>query len=877
MSLTPTFPGVYIQEIPSGNASITPVSTSIAAFVGRAPFGPTNQVMTCFSFADFQRYYGGLALKYPMSYAVRDFFSNGGAQAVIARLFEPTSGRGSGVAQLPFPPSPPMIPTGWMLASTTSPGVSTLQLTGPPNFESEPEEGMIFGLSSRAPYSYTVTNYTPAGKGPATISFVPPLNPPTSTSNASYPMCTALTFAEGPTPTGWSVLSTGSGNITATGGSGVPELGNTFTVPGDPTTYTITAQPTVSMSGGIMQLVFAFTPKTPSGISWPGLAPLTISLPAPQPMPVGWQISAKPTGTKSPYVISVVNGANGPLNGDTFTVGSNATVYTVAGFTPAAGNAAAQIAFTLPNGVQLPTDPSAFCFCCSLNFTQPAPQNYTISTTAKVGGTQFVLSSKGSTGVVDVGYTFMVPGDSMIYTIVIYNQTTGAASFLPEAATAFAAGAITLSPPLQLVAASPGMWGNFLTASVDTNGITPTTAMQFAQYDLGVDDLFNLTLTLSTPSGQTVTSERYLNLAVKLTGLSESYPNRLDYVLEQQSMLAQVGVMPLAPPASGSAVTGSGGNDGQGLSVPTYLGNENNQTGIYLLETTPSFNLLCIPPDQRLFPTVPLAMQDLDPLVREAAADFCTNQRAIFIADPPAIWETEVAQGEITTISPEDLGISGMNPSGIQVKRNVAVYFPRVYEEDMLLNNKVCLFPACGMVAGVIAATDVARGVWKSPAGTDATLANVTSLALNLTDAQNGVLNPLGINCLRTFPVIGPVVWGARTLMGADQLQDDYKYLSVRRLTLFIESSLYQSTQWAVFEPNDESLWSALRLSVNNFLAGLSRQGAFYNYLVTCDSTTTTSTDIANGVVNILVQIAPVKPAEFVVITIQQTMVSASS
>jgi hypothetical protein len=386
-----------------------------------------------------------------------------------------------------------------------------------------------------------------------------------------------------------------------------------------------------------------------------------------------------------------------------------------------------------------------------LNFTRPAPHNYTISTTAKVGGTQFALSSKGSTGVVDVGYTFMVPGDRTIYTIVIYNQTTGAASFLPEAATAFAAVAITLSPPLQLAAASPGMWGNFLTASADTNGITPTTALQFAQYNLGVDDLFNLTLTLSTPSGQTVTSERYLNVAVKLTGLSENYPNRLDYVLEQQSMLAQVGVMPLAPPANGSAVIGSGGNDGQGLSVQTYLGNEDNRTGIYLLETTPSFNLLCIPPDQRLFPTVPLAMQDLDPLVRQAAADFCTNQRAIFIADPPAIWETEVAQGEITEISPEDLGISGMNRSGIQVKRNVAVYFPRVYEEDMLLNNKVCLFPACGMVAGVIAATDVARGVWKSPAGTDATLANVTSLALNLTDAQNGVLNPLASTVCAPF------------------------------------------------------------------------------------------------------------------------------
>jgi phage tail sheath protein FI len=146
-----------------------------------------------------------------------------------------------------------------------------------------------------------------------------------------------------------------------------------------------------------------------------------------------------------------------------------------------------------------------------------------------------------------------------------------------------------------------------------------------------------------------------------------------------------------------------------------------------------------------------------------------------------------------------------------------------------------------------------------------------------LTDGQNGVLNQLGINCLRNFPVIGPVVWGARTLRGADQFEDDYKYIPVRRLTLYIEDSLYRGTQWAVFEPNDEALWSTLRLSVTSFLADLARQGAFYNYAVTCDASTTTPTDIANGKVNILVQIAPVKPAEFVMIQIQQTAATSAS
>ena len=110
-------------------------------------------------------------------------------------------------------------------------------------------------------------------------------------------------------------------------------------------------------------------------------------------------------------------------------------------------------------------------------------------------------------------------------------------------------------------------------------------------------------------------------------------------------------------------------------------------------------------------------------------------------------------------------------------------------------------------------------------------------------------------------------------MRGADQLSDDYKYLPVRRLTLYIEESLYRGTHWAVFEPNDETLWSSLRLSVGSFLADLQRQGAFYNYNVRCDGTTTTADDIEKGIVNIIVQIAPVKPAEFVVIKIQQVAV----
>jgi len=195
---------------------------------------------------------------------------------------------------------------------------------------------------------------------------------------------------------------------------------------------------------------------------------------------------------------------------------------------------------------------------------------------------------------------------------------------------------------------------------------------------------------------------------------------------------------------------------------------------------------------------------------------------------------------------------------------------------DPLRENRLEEFAPCGAVAGVFARTDAQRGVWKAPAGQDATLFGVRALAVNLTDAEQGQLNPLGVNCLRSFPVSGNVIWGARTYRGADQLASEWKYIPVRRLALFIEETLYRSLQWVVFEPNDEPLWAQIRLNIGAFMQNLFRQGAFQGrspreaYLVKCDRETTTQTDINMGVVNIVVGFAPLKPAEFVIIKIQQ-------
>jgi phage tail sheath protein FI len=280
-------------------------------------------------------------------------------------------------------------------------------------------------------------------------------------------------------------------------------------------------------------------------------------------------------------------------------------------------------------------------------------------------------------------------------------------------------------------------------------------------------------------------------------------------------------------------------------------------TGLYALDKVDLFNLMCIP--RNAADDAALAQ------LYKAAAVYCLKRRAMLIVDPPKAWSDAAAQGSFDRIQIADLGIDGPQLEA----RNCAVYFPGIKKLDPGAG-QTDIFPACGAVAGIFAATDSAHGVWKAPAGIAATIGGISGLESDLTEEQNGALNLQGINCLRNFPTIGPVVWGARTLRGALILEDDYKYVPVRRLALFIEESIYRGITFAVFKPNDEALWSQLRLSINAFMADLKRQGAFYSFSVKCDSSTTTPADIGLGVVNILVMFAPVKPGEFIILQIQQ-------
>ncbi len=252
------------------------------------------------------------------------------------------------------------------------------------------------------------------------------------------------------------------------------------------------------------------------------------------------------------------------------------------------------------------------------------------------------------------------------------------------------------------------------------------------------------------------------------------------------------------------------------------------------------------------------ARADLWPI----ASVFAKDERAILLVDPPSIWATtsDVSDGIA------DLRI------GVQTD-HAAVYWPRL---KITSNNASKIVDPAGTVAGIMARTDSARGVWKAPAGLEATALGVRGVQYGMSDAENGQINPQAVNAVRAFPN-GIVVWGARTMVGFDNSgNDDYKYVPIRRFALYIQESLYRGLQWAVFEPNDEPLWRQIRQSAGAFMNNLFRLGAFAGtrardaYFVTCGPETTTQNDINLGIVNVVIGFAPLKPAEFVVITLQQ-------
>lgn len=282
------------------------------------------------------------------------------------------------------------------------------------------------------------------------------------------------------------------------------------------------------------------------------------------------------------------------------------------------------------------------------------------------------------------------------------------------------------------------------------------------------------------------------------------------------------------------------------------------------LDKIPIFNLLLTPGvwDQGV--------------VGEALA-VAERKRAFMIVDPPA---DAVAD---PTGAPLPL-IADVMTNDVPKSQNGALYFPYLMSHDPSTGSPLAI-PPSGFVAGVIAREDTNRGVWKAPAGYEAIVHNTSGVVSSgrMTDPRQGTLNPIGVNCLRTLPGIGTVVFGARTLVAANEAFEQYRYVPVRRMALFLEQSLVQSLGWVIFEPNDVPLWVSIKTTIDSFMLGLFHQGAFQGtkpsqaFQVSCDATTTTPDDQANGIVNIVVAFAPLKPAEFVIIKIAQLAGQAQS
>jgi phage tail sheath protein FI len=451
------------------------------------------------------------------------------------------------------------------------------------------------------------------------------------------------------------------------------------------------------------------------------------------------------------------------------------------------------------------------------------------------------------------------------YSVRDFFLNGGATAIICRAQTGGMAAQIT-AHKLKLIAPSIGTWANKLRVVITKPADDATLADYATRFGLDKAKFFNLAIR-DTRTGGIIESYGYLT--------ADPSARSVAGILDAQSLLLRADGVPDFPdgfetgiPAgdwddtNSKKVTTPGTDSGDLTTADHYGTDATDPTGFYLLRKADLFNLLVIAPSSSTTGDVP-------PAVHPKAAAFCREKRALYIVDPPVGWTTTANVLDATN-GVAKLGI--FNPNNAYA----ALYFPRVIEADPLQADKPGNFTASGAIAGVMSRTDTTRGVWKAPAGTDASLTGVQQPAVLLTDPQNGLLNPKAVNCIRSFPTYGTIVWGARTMAGSDDNPNDYKYVPVRRLANFIEESLFRGLKWVVFEPNDEPLWAQIRLNVGAFMQDLFRQGAFQGtsardaYFVHCDKTTTTQNDINKGVVNIIVGFAPLKPAEFVVLQLTQ-------
>jgi hypothetical protein len=805
---TPSYPGVYIQELTSAVHTIAGVATSITAFVGYTARGIDNHAELIFSFSDFERLFGGLDSDSELSYAVQHFFQNGGMQAYVVRI--PRAGAVG--AQVVF--------SGLTFKALSSGTWANGELLLDVDYNN---------LYQNVTGTVGVTAASDQVKGKDSV-FQSALRP------GQF-----LVFASDGTQTPYQIKSIADDKtltLTTPYGAATQDP-TTAIVSADPMAFNLTVTnltdgtvesfPSVSVSAARQNYVLAVVNDRDSGSQL--LNVVLAGAPPTRPPVISGVMGASIIAGKAVVALSgkAVTGTAKLTQGSTAVVGAGtafltdlqtgqtlvfgddptATQYQVQSITDAnnlvlfskytGANAAASAISLLGAGassdfgiqlsVSSPTTPPSPLPLNIKVFPKDAPVPQTVA------GLATQLQSA-----INAALAVQMPGTSITSSVsaVGSNQSIRVNALLPQI-------------PDAVVTIAPG--GGGLSDAATPLGLKTPAATNVAHYSLG------------TGNG---------------TG-SNGW--------------------------GGQQTSSQAGADGTGLpGTQNLIGDPGLFSGIYALDKVDLFNLLCIPDATRAQAGNSSALDgSVDPnAIYSAAIAMCDRRRGFLLLDAPP---------NVNAVS----GAVDYKTSGLAVHhKNGALFFPRLRLPDPLNSFQLRTFAPCGVVAGLYARIDSTRGVWKAPAGTEATLSGVQGLVYKLNDAENGVLNPLAVNCFRSFPIYGNVLWGARTLVGTDAEGDQWKYVPLRRIALYLEESLYRGTQWVVFEPNDEPLWAAIRLNVGSFMQELFRKGAFQGktpaeaYFVKCDKDTTTQDDIDRGIVNILVGFAPLKPAEFVIIQIEQ-------
>jgi phage tail sheath protein FI len=767
MPIVPTYPGVYIQEIPSGVHTITGVATSIAAFVGYTEQGPMDPV-EIFSMADYERAFGGLTVDSPLSYAVNQFFQNGGSQAYVVRV---ASGASSAAITL--------------VASDGATQVITVTAASDGTWGNSVQLDVDYNtINPQSRFNLRVTQFT--------------MNP----SGQMVP-------GTGETYRNLSMSNLSSNYFLTT----INGLSNLITVALDLPSSTVYPKGT-STSGAL-----SFIPLQTN--NWANANHLSVSVDGASPIEFVFDTSSfAAAGTLAAILTNIVTSLQNALN-SVFGAGA-----------PAVTDNAGAGTITITSNTTTQSS-SIRVVPSSVNDAAPILQlGLSNGGTEVEGAAKFRPVQNGSLGGVLTPPLALKATASMNIDVKQPGITLNGAT------------AITL--PLWPAAAPTTL--DDLVAAINAafaGSTNPLLMGSTAEIDTMADgDHLRIIPGYAAPNTWFHFSDNGADTTAADIKLSTATANVNHYVLGSGS-----GTVPFA------AAPVSGANGVAPTSLADY-GFQLTKTGMYGLENVDLFNIMCMPD---------VADNPGLASVYPQAVAYCQLRRAMLILDLPS---------SVLTVADAQKWLNNLD-SGL-ISSYAAAYFPRIQGMDPLLNNVVHQFPNCGAIAGIWAQTDGARGVWKAPAGTETQIAGATGLTFRMNNQDNGVLNPLGLNCLRTFPVYQTVVWGARTMRGADALDDDYKYIPVRRLALFLEESLYRGTQWVVFEPNDEPLWAQIRLTVGSFMHSMYRQGAFAGqtpkvaYFVKCDDETTTPLDQDQGRVNIIVGFAPLNPAEFVIIQIQQ-------